>query len=177
MALVAASPAMVKNAEHINVDTPMTLLALIIVYLCLNSIAKKEINSVAWGAILAVAVMTKLPAVLLFIPMLIAYWYVNRELSLIRKLSNIQVFYFSLSFLLIYAITNPAGALDYATKIGTILGVYTSQKAIDSDYLYLNAGSPINLWVYYFNVLLAGFGLMALMTGLVQKESQNLVCY
>ena len=111
MALIAVSPAMVQNTQHINVDTPMTLLALIIVYFCLNAIDGKKINPVVWGAVLALAVMTKLPAVLLFIPMFVAYWYVNRDLSLMRKLGNIQVVYFGLSFLLIYAITNPAGVV------------------------------------------------------------------
>ena len=167
MALIAVSPEMVENSQYINVDTPMSLLALIIVYLCLNAITEKKINSVTWGAVLAVAVMTKLPAILLFIPMLVAYWYVNQDLSLIRKLGNIQVIYFGLSFLLIYAVTNPAGVVVYGTKIGTILGIYTSQTAVDPDHLLINAGASVNLWAYYVNVLLNGFGLTALMTGLV----------
>ena len=167
MTLVAVSPAMVQNTQYINVDTPMTLLALIIVYLCLNAIDKNKINSMIWGGVLALAVMTKLPAVLLFVPMFITYWYVNRGSSLMRKFANMQVIYFVASFLLIYALTNPAGIIVYGKKIGAFLGIYTPELAVDSDMLLINAGSPINLWNFYFNVLMDGFGIIAFIAGLV----------
>lgn len=167
MALIAVSPAMVKNTQYINVDTPMTLLALIIVYFCLKAIDEKKINSIVWGALLALAVMTKLPAVFLFFPMFIAYWFVNRDLSLIRKLGNIQVIYFGLSLLLVYAIFNPAGVVVYSAKIGSFLGIYTPTVAVDPDLQLIEAGLSINLWAFYFNALRDGIGLIALMAGLV----------
>lgn len=166
MSLVAVSPAMVQNAQHINVDTPMTLLALITVYVCLNAVSNRKINPMTCGAILALAVMTKFPAVLLIIPIFIAYWYHDQNLNLIQKIWNIQIIYFVFAFILVYAIGNPAGVVVYGSKFGALLGIYSPISA-DPLLALENEGTSRNLWAYYFNVLLDGFGVLALMSSLI----------
>ncbi len=157
-AVVSVSLLCVRHAAVIGVDAPMTLLLIVGVGLALAwAEPGKRPRPVLLGTVFGAAVMTKVPAIVLALPIAIANWLRHRGRGLRRALAGRRV-------LVVYAVAagvfmagNPGFTLrmgDFARRVwGTLAGTPAPAAG------FVSGTSAESLPLYYWNVLRSDLGL------------------
>jgi dolichyl-phosphate-mannose-protein mannosyltransferase len=155
--LLAINVLHVDVSHRIGVDIPMTMLATLALYFGLRLADDgRRISYVMAGLFAGLATTTKLPGILLLLPLLIAHTYaVARHGGRVREWIGSRDLWIAAGvFLAVLLVTNP-GYLIYA-KFGIHL-FGSAGDALESDELVAFAGTDLvsrpNLYLFYLNAV------------------------
>ena len=150
-----------KLSHFITVDVPMTCLATGALYFAIKISNDGRSRDYRCAALMAaLAITTKIPAVLLIVPLLTAHWLYTKEYC-----GGIRQFLFSgllwqsaAIFLGAYLLLTPGIIVNFGDFVSSMLGVFQSfgQGAADGAGAVSLGASETNRFAYYFSELAEG---------------------
>ncbi len=162
----------VDLSHRVGVDVPMTMLAALTLYFGIKIADSGERRDyLLAGLFAALATTTKLPAVLLVVPLLIAHGFAVsnaaggiREWVLARKL-----WYAVLLFAVVLVLTNPGILFRAGHIIAAVFGSAgaTVDPSAEFDEAQMPLGDVPNLYLFYLRAILASMGWPLFLFGLV----------
>jgi 4-amino-4-deoxy-L-arabinose transferase-like glycosyltransferase len=161
----------VDLSHRVGVDVPMALFATLTLYFALRIVTDgRRRDYLLAGLCAALATTTKLPGILLILPLLIAHTYrvVGTPGGPIRWLASRDLWLAAVIFILVLAVTNPGVLLrfDYSSLYSSSSD-YPSMYSASSDEMLdenaieaagFDAFSRPNLYHYYLGVLQTSMG-------------------
>ena len=158
-------------SHYIAVDVPMTFLAVATLYFAVRMVTEDRASNYAWAALFAaLATTTKITAVLLLVPLLLAHFFHARAAGRPAR------FYFvgapllraAAVFMITYVVTTPGIITHFGNVVSWTSGLFATTP--DAG-VAASAGTPgattasdyesPNLYRFYANVLLQSMGLPA----------------
>jgi hypothetical protein len=147
-----------KLAHFIAVDIPMTCLATGALIFALKIAADGNERDYYWAALLtALATTTKLPAVLLFVPLMVAHTLNVRE----RTGSILQVFHSRIVwqaagvFLVVYLVLTPGVIVNFSEFLAHFGEFDSSEQAASLDPASALPAGGMNRFAYYLDVMIS----------------------
>ena len=149
------------NAEHshfVTVDVPMTCLATAALLFAVRMVTEGRPSDYKWAAFFAaLATSTKLPAILLLIPLLLAHYYVVRS-----KRGGLGQFFLArdlwwsvVIFAVALAVTNPGIVVNPPLSV---LSIFTEIETTEGEVEETLSVVVPNLYVYYLDVMAESMG-------------------
>ena len=157
-AATSFSVLLVSHSQYVGVDLPMTLLAVVCFGFVLeHARGDRAARPVIVGLLLGAATMTKLPGVVLVVPIAIAELARRRALPKSGHSSVRVLGVTSVVALAVFAIGNPGFVLAFPDFLDKILGVLSGGPGATEE-VYRAAGSGTNLWLFYGRALRSALG-------------------
>ncbi len=180
-AVVAASLLSVRYARLVGVDVAMTLLLVLGVGLALRWADPAErARPLLLGAVFGAAVMTKVPAIVLALPIAVANWLRHRGEGLRRALFGRKVLVAYAVGAAVFMVGNPGFTLRMGAFARRVWGtLVTAPEPVAG---FVEGPSAENLPLYYWNVLLSDLGpvllavaLAGVVWALVRRKTPDLL--
>ncbi len=163
-AIVGVSLLHVARSHYIGVDVPMVLLVVVVLELAHRWSDPREPER-PWllGAVFGFAVMTKIVAVAMVLPIALANWLRWRDRPLLERLASRRLLTAYAVGAVVFVIGNPGFLFNLGNFFGEAFAALFG-VGVEAD---SPGGSPAaapNLWLYYLEVLNGdlGFALLAL---------------
>jgi len=146
----------VVDSHTITVDVPMTLLTFFAVFLIAEDVAgRRRLPPVVFGLVAAYAIMTKIPAVLLFVPYFLGAW-MRGGLRGSRGLLTRATLLPAALCIFFYVAANPGILVNIGAMLD--LAAHTVGGATERSEEYGHVPLRTNLWKYYGNAVLRSQG-------------------
>ncbi len=148
----------VEHSHFITVDVPMTCLVTAALLFAVRMVTDGKAADYKWAALFAaLATTTKLPAILLLVPLLVAHiYFVRQRAGLGRQFFLWRDLWLAVGvFAIVLAITNPGLWLSPPWHL---LGVGSASEPVDEDVAEMLSLIPPNLYIYYVNVIAHSMG-------------------
>ena len=154
----------VRSSHFITVDVPVTLLTFWAITMIVEDVTgRRRLNPYLFAVVAAFAVMSKFPAILLFIPYLLgSLW--RGGLRRPRGLLTVATIAPAVGAGVIYLVFNPGIILNLDSLIGLVgvtLGIGGAGGAVELG-PYAGLERSINLWAFYSTALASSQGLALL---------------
>jgi hypothetical protein len=152
------------SAEHshfVTVDVPMTCLATAALLFAVKMATDGRSSDYKWAALFAaLATTTKLPAILLLVPLLIGhYFYVRRQDGSTRELFLGRNVWWAIGiFFVVLAATNPGLFLNPPLHLTFADSGGTGAEFVDDEFAETLPAVRPNLFVFYLGVLADSMG-------------------
>lgn len=143
-----------------TVDVPMTFLSVAALYFAVRMVTGGSARDYWWAALMAaLATSTKIPAVLVLVPLLVAHCYFvkQRNGAFRQYVLSPQLWQAAAIFVVTYVLTTPGILIYFDDVVANALGKFGGLEALDPDSgeegldersRYANT----NLFVYYYQV-------------------------
>jgi 4-amino-4-deoxy-L-arabinose transferase-like glycosyltransferase len=159
-----------ESSQSITVDVPLTCLMTAALIFAIHIKNFGGASNYYWGATVAgLAFITKLPGVMVLIPLLLGHWYYISKQETSKKTLNHffskKLIISGLIFSAVTVIGNPGIIVNFVSLIRFI---FTSYAGDSSDALEeISQDEPVNLFLFYFDSLEESMGLILLIVSLI----------
>ena len=166
--LLAVYPLHVELSHYISVDVPMVFLLTLTLYFCISVLEyQRRRDYLLAGFFLALAVMTKFPAIPFALCLGIAHIMVIRARDAIPKgLLDRNLVYGCTVFLVTYISGNPGVVGRFGAMVRNLTPFVASDPNLPEASALLFSGYKPNLFLYYGNVLIGSLGLFVVVLSL-----------
>ena len=175
-----------QSSHYITVDVPMTCLATLTLWYAIRIVQTGRLRYYVLSALFAaLAIQTKIPAVMLLISLLIAHFFVikKEELGLKQFLLGKRMILGLIVFVIVLISGNPGSIINFKDLVDLFSSIFLGAKSSIASHMG-NSKESINLWLYYLYALKDSMGfpflilsMLGVLYGLFRhKKEDTLLC-